>query len=99
VFVLLYWHAYRQRAALDLNELEVFDTRVDVQESALNVAIGALSMTVAALGGARLASLAGFTYMLCPIILSVHGTMMRRRRRRIENEFELERKSSVESDG
>src|SRR5436853_5640060 len=33
VFVLLYWHAYRQRAALELNELEAFDTRVDVQES------------------------------------------------------------------
>src|ERR1700704_6556992 len=44
VFVLLYWHAYRQRAALDLNELEVFDTRVDVQECALNVAIGSLSV-------------------------------------------------------
>ena len=27
VFVLLYWHAYRKRASLDLNELEEFDTR------------------------------------------------------------------------
>ena len=27
VFVLLFWHAYRKREALELNELERFDTR------------------------------------------------------------------------
>jgi hypothetical protein len=88
VFGLLYWHAYRQRAALDLNELEVFDTRVDVQESGLNVGIGTLSILVAALGGGRLSAFAGFTYMLCPIILTLHGTMMGRRRRKIEETFD-----------
>ena len=46
VFVLLYWHAYRRRALLDLNELEVFDTREDIQESALNVGIGTVSITL-----------------------------------------------------
>ena len=89
VFVLLYWHAYRQRERLDLNELEVFDTRVDVQESALNVTIGLLSIAVAALGGARLAAFSGFTYMLCPIVLTLHGTMMGRRRRKIEQAFDM----------
>ena len=48
VFVLLYWHAYRRRSLLALNELEVFDTRVDIQESALNVAIGTISISLAA---------------------------------------------------
>src|ERR1700704_297221 len=33
VFVLLYRHAYRRRTMLELNELEVFDTRKDIQES------------------------------------------------------------------
>src|SRR5215510_8666760 len=70
VFVLLYWHAYRRRAQLELNELETFDTREDIQESALNVAIGTLSITLAAVGGGRLSSLAGMTYMLCPIVLT-----------------------------
>jgi hypothetical protein len=88
VFCLLYWHAYRQRDALDLNGLEVFDTRVDIQESALNVAIGTLSILVAALGGGRFSALAGFTYMLCPIVLTLHGTMMGRRRRKIEDAFD-----------
>src|SRR5216683_2368784 len=78
VFVLLYWHAYRQRAMLELNELEVFDTRGDIQESALNVGVGTLSVVVAAIGGGRFASIAGFAYMLCPVVLTLHGTMMGR---------------------
>ncbi len=84
VFVLLYWHAYRQRAMLELNELETFDTREDIQESALNVGVGTLSIGVAAIGGGRFASIAGFTYMLCPVVLTLHGTMMGRQRRKIE---------------
>lgn len=88
VFVLLYWHAYRRRSLLALNELEVFDTREDIQESALNVAIGTLSVTFAALGG-RFASIAGMTYMLCPVTLTLHGTIMGKRRRRIENRLGL----------
>ena len=97
VFVLLYWHAYRQRVSLDLDELEMFDTRVDIQESALNVGIGALSILIAALGRARFASLAGFTYMLCPIVLTLHGTMMGRRRRRVEDEYDLRRVAGLET--
>jgi transmembrane protein TMEM174 (potassium channel) len=97
VFVLLYWHAYRKRDELDLNELEVFDTRVDVQESALNVAIGVLSIAIAALGGAGFGGLAGFTYMLCPIVLSIHGTLMGKRRSRLEDAFDLKAQAIVES--
>lgn len=89
VFVLLYWHAYRQRAALDLNELESFDTLVDVRESALNVMIGTISMAVAAFGGGNYGGLAGFTYMLCPLVLTIHGTVMGKRRRTIENQLDL----------
>lgn len=36
VFFLLFWHAYRKRKELELNELEVFDTRNSLQEMALN---------------------------------------------------------------
>jgi uncharacterized membrane protein len=97
VFVLLYWHAYRQRAMLQLNELEVFDTREDIQESALNVAIGTISITLAALGRAKLAGVAGMTYMLCPIVLTVHGTLMGKRRRKLEERFSQSREVLTES--
>ena len=97
VFVLLYWHAYRKRAELDLNELEVFDTRVDVQESALNVAIGTISMAIAAVGGANFGGVAGFIYMLCPVVLPIHGTIMGRRRRRLEDAFDFKAQVMADS--
>jgi len=87
VFALLYWHAYRKRAELELNELETFDTRVDVQESSLNVAIGLISMALAALGG-HFSGLAGFIYMLCPVVLPIHGILMGRQRRRLEDAWD-----------
>ena len=97
VFVLLYWHAYRRRSLLDLNELEVFDTREDVQESALNVGIGTVSITLALVGRGRFAGLAGMTYMLCPIVLTLHGMIMGKRRRRLEERFSMVGKTALES--
>jgi len=97
VFVLLYWHAYRRRALLDLNELEVFDTREDIQESALNVGIGIVSITLALAGGGRFAGVAGMTYMLCPIVLTVHGTIMGKRRRKLEEGFNVGENAGLKS--
>ncbi|HYE14985.1 MAG TPA: hypothetical protein VD968_11135 [Pyrinomonadaceae bacterium] len=37
---LLYWHAYRKREALELNELESHGTRAQSQENALMVCVG-----------------------------------------------------------
>src|SRR6266404_2121156 len=87
VFVLLYWHAYRRRATLELNELEVFDTRKDIQESALNVGVGTLSVAIAAFGGGRFSFLAGMTYMLNAVVMPLHGMLMGRRRRKLEEQF------------
>ncbi|HYW70252.1 MAG TPA: TMEM175 family protein [Pyrinomonadaceae bacterium] len=97
VFVLLYWHAYRKREKLKLNELEVFDTREDIQESAINVAIGTLSMLIAAFAPANFAGMAGFTYMLCPIALSTHGVLMGSRRRKLEEARDLKTRTLLET--
>src|SRR6267378_6022120 len=53
VFILLYWHALRTRAVLDLNELELFDTRNSIQEAALNCGVGLISIAVAVFGGEK----------------------------------------------
>ena len=98
VFVLLYWHAYRQRGALELNELEVFDTRSDIQESALNVGVGTLSVAIAVLGRGRYSFVAGMAYMLNAIVLPVHGTLMGKRRRKLEERFSKSREMLAESD-
>ena len=84
IFALLYLHAYRKRAALELNELETYDTRIWAQENALMVAVGALSVCIALFGGSRHTLLSGMTYWFIAPILFAHGTMMGRRRRRIE---------------
>jgi Predicted integral membrane protein len=81
IFVLLYWHAYRKRDQLELNELEVFDTRTDIREGALNVAIAAVSVLF---GLSGYGSLAGMTYMVIPAVMMAHGMMSGRKRRRME---------------
>jgi uncharacterized membrane protein len=81
VFVLLYWHALRQRDRLELNELEVFDTRTDIRESGMNVGIAVVSIALAAL--LRNATLAGMTYMLTPVIMTMHGMFNGRRRKKL----------------
>jgi uncharacterized membrane protein len=84
VFVLLFWHAYRKRQELELNELERFDTRESIQESALNCGIAVLSLLIVFIGGAGRAGLAGMAYMLTPVVMTVNGKLMGRRRKRLE---------------
>ena len=84
VFVLLFWHAYRKREALELNELEEFDTRQTMLESALNCGIAIVSLLVLVIGGAGRAGLAGMTYMLTPIVMTLNGRIMGARRRKLK---------------
>jgi uncharacterized membrane protein len=87
VFVLLYLHAYRKRFALKLNELEIFDTRNEILESLISVAVGLLSISIAGFGGRRYASLAGMIYMLLGLVMTVNGAVMGKRRRKLEDRF------------
>jgi uncharacterized membrane protein len=84
LFVLLYRHAYQKREQLGLNELEVFDTRTDIRESALNVGVAAVSVVIAAIGRGRWAGISGMVYMLTPLVMTLHGMWNGRRRRAVE---------------
>jgi uncharacterized membrane protein len=84
VFVLLFWHAYRKREPLELNELERFDTRESILESALNCGIAVISLLIMMVGGARRAGLAGMAYLLTPVVMTVNGKVMGKRRRKLE---------------
>jgi len=97
VFALLYWHAYRRRSQLELNELEVFDTRTDIRESLLNVGIAAVSIIIAVAGGGRRAGLSGVTYMLTPVVMTIHGTLNGRRRKKLEAKLGLGQQAASES--
>jgi hypothetical protein len=89
VFVLLFWHAYRKRKELELNELEQFDTRESVQESALNCGIAIVSLLIVVVGGPERSSLAGAAYMLTPVVMTVNGKIMGRRRRKLEQKLNV----------
>jgi hypothetical protein len=83
VFVLLYLHAYRRRAQLELNRLEVFDTWTEVQSNLINVGIGLLSAGVAVSAlRSHNASYSGLVYMLIGPALTIHGFVRGARRRR-----------------
>jgi Endosomal/lysosomal potassium channel TMEM175 len=84
VFVLLYLRAYRRRKQLELNDIEIFDTRNSIQECALNCAVGLLSLMIAAFGG-RYSMFAGPAYMLIGVIMTIHGTIMGKQRRKLEH--------------
>src|SRR5258705_2935184 len=88
VFVLLFWHAYRKREALELNELERFDTRETMLESALNCGIAIVSLLVLVIGGVGRAGLAGMAYMLTPIVMTLNGKIMGGRRKKLETRIQ-----------
>lgn len=90
IFVLLYYHAYRKRTELDLNELERFDTRNEIQESAINVCIGLISIALASSGARGFVALSGWVYMLLGPALGVHGFIMGARRQKMEKRLETE---------
>jgi cbb3-type cytochrome oxidase subunit 3 len=84
VFVLLFWHAYRKRGELELNELEQFDTRLSIQDGVLNCGIAIISLLIIVIGGAERAGLAGMIYMLSAVVFTLNGMIMGKRRKRLE---------------
>lgn len=85
LFALMYLNAYRLRDELELSELERFDTRDNVRESLLNAAIGAVSVLLAAFGGAWGPLGAGMVYWAVGPVLFFHGHLSGRERKRLQS--------------
>jgi len=81
---LLYVHAYRRRAELELTALEAFDTRASIRACALSASIGALSIALALKLPLHLVGLAGWCYGLLGPVLAFNGTLTGKRRRALE---------------
>jgi len=84
LYTLLYHHALKRSAELDLNLLEQHDTRTHVYLFATDVAIGTLSVILAWTLPARLIGLAGFIYFLIGPAMGTIGWVMGSRRRAME---------------
>ncbi len=61
------------------------------------VGVAALSVLIAGLGGGRLSFLAGTTYMLKAVVLTFHGMVMGKRRRKLEERSNLSANAGIGS--
>lgn len=84
IFALLYRHADRKRAALELNELERHDTRSYMMENALMAGVGILSVGLALTNTQVSSLLAGLSYWLIGPVQYFHGAYRGRRRKHLE---------------
>ena len=82
---LMYYYAYLKRESLDLDKLEVFETKTSI---GLNLIMGVLpfiSMLIAffRLAGDSTFMISGFIYWLYPIAVPIYSTLQARRRKKI----------------
>ncbi len=82
VFFLLYWRAHALRGMLKLDAYEVSITREELQGHLLLAGVGLTSIAIALLGGEEVNAWAGWVYLLCWPLMSIHGYIMARRRRK-----------------
>ena len=82
IFVLMYLRAYRLRADLELDALELSVTREEIQSFLLNAAVGLLSMCFAVLGSPVMIALSGYVYLLLFPLQTINGRVMYARRER-----------------
>jgi uncharacterized membrane protein len=85
IFALLYYHAYRKRAALELNVLELHDTWANIVDNLLHVLIGLLSIAISLI---TRSGLGGMVYWLIGPVQFANGSIMSKRRKRIEQRLE-----------
>lgn len=84
----LYHHAYRQKEALQLDDYETFTTRASRLMNLLQGGVAVLSVLIAGISPFGQASpiVAGFAYMLYPIVLPIAGVRIARRRKQLFGE-------------
>ena len=79
--VLLNLHAWRVRDALQLNELERYDTKAEIWAWIIVGSAGLLSILIALATPPSFAGLPGWAYMLLGFIMPIYGVRSGRRRR------------------
>jgi hypothetical protein len=84
---LLYVRAYAKRQSLELNELEVLDTRAAIWENLGVGSVGLVSIAIAVAGGPERAAIAGVSYTLIGAVKGCLGYWHGSRRARLEKAF------------
>jgi uncharacterized membrane protein len=84
VFTLLYLHAWRIRAQLDLTPLEAIRTQVSLFDQIAMVFIGLLSTALARTMPDRYVGIVGSVYFLVPIYFTIAHSISGRRERQLQ---------------
>ncbi len=85
MLVLMYRYALKNAKELELNEIEIFDTRVSIRTNFLMGMVPVLSVLMALIfyGHWRAGMISGFTYFLYPIVMFIHGKRVKKGREKI----------------
>src|SRR5580704_3342046 len=83
LFVLMYFHAYKLRAQLNLNPVEVIETRAAIGENFILMLVGLVSFSIAF----KSPQWAGWTYMAIGPLLGIHGSIYGKRVRLLAEKF------------
>lgn len=88
IFTLLHWHAYKRREDLELNELEVFDTRSSINHNIVMLAVPLVSLLIAVFGRPEYIAFSGWAYFLYGPAITIERSWEARVRRKLEAKLE-----------
>ncbi len=86
VLILLYHHAFRKRAALQLSALEIHDAATGMKRHLLSACVGLLSITIVLAGGNP--AIAGMSYGLLGPVHAAGGYRWGKRRVELEKQIQ-----------
>lgn len=84
IFVLLYRNALYRGEELELNALEIFDTRTSMMESGFQFLVGVTCASVAAILPPSIGGISGFLYFMIPIGMTIIGMRRGAARRKLQ---------------
>lgn len=86
VFTLLYLHAWRSRAQLELTPLEAMRTKVSLLDYLAMVLIALLSTALARTMPDRYVGIAGYIYFIVPLYFTIAHSIADRRERQLQSQ-------------
>lgn len=86
IYLLLYLHAYRKRAALELNAIELVYARSDIYAALINIGVALLSILLASSGGERSSFWAGVIYAINGPLHTIRGVAMGKRIEKLQKQ-------------
>ncbi len=86
IFLVMFLYAYRKREQLRLDKVELALTRQSIQAHVIHVAVAAVSILIASIGGLSWAPVAGFVYVVIGPARAVHGSVTGSRIERLARE-------------